>query len=98
MSTLEELVGEDRAATELLSLLEDDGRNIVRLTGPSGAGKSYTALLAGATWRDLGGRVLVALGDEANAHRTLFPFLAGAGSLPRNWRGLAAEGSRTALH
>ena len=97
MSALEDLLRQDEVVSELVDYLSEDDHRIARLTGPSGSGKSYAALLAGATWRDAGGRVVVATGDPVQTHRRLYPFLAGIGSLPRDWRGIAAKGSRNAL-
>ncbi len=97
MSALEGLLGQDEVASQLVDHLSRDGNRVARLTGPSGSGKSYAALLTGATWRDAGGRVIVATGDPIHAQRRLYPFLSGVGSLPRDWKGVAAKGSRGAL-
>lgn len=97
MADLGELLGQNQAATEILEALAVPGARLLRLTGPSGSGKSHIAFLAGATWRDDGGRCVIALGDDNHASRSLQPFLAGLASLPRSWTGIASEGSRSAL-
>lgn len=97
MSQLERLLNQDEVAGAIVEFLRDDVHGLARLTGPSGAGKTYTAKLAAATWRDAGGRVAIIIGDPTKGTSMLFPFQSGMGTLPQHWRGLAAQGSRSAL-
>ena len=75
-TALEQLLGQDEVASGIVEALLDGTHRLARLTGPSGAGKSHTARLVEAKWRDAGGRVLIATGDEAKCGRKLFPLLA----------------------
>ncbi len=97
MRSVAELLGQDTTAARILETLEAPGTAVVRLTGPAGSGKSHIAFLVGATWRDSGGTTLVALGDDNNSSRSLYPLLSGLSPFPRGWTGLAGAGSRSAL-
>lgn len=97
MSQLGRLLGQDEVAGAIVEHLRNDEHGLARLTGPSGAGKTYTAELAGATWRDSGGRVLIATGDPVKSKRKLYPLLSGTSALPQRLQGLAVQGSRSAL-
>jgi hypothetical protein len=97
MHNLGELLGQDNLALELLDVLETPGVRVARLTGPAGSGKSHVALTVGATWRENGGRCVVAVGDPSHATRSLYPLLSGLSVLPRDWSALAGQGSRAAL-
>ncbi len=87
MSQLEGLLNQDEIAGAIVEFLRDDVHGLARLTGPSGAGKTYTAKLAGATWRDAGGRVVIFTGDPVKGTSKLFPFLSDIETLPQHWRG-----------
>ena len=96
-TALEMLLGQDEVASGIVEKLHGGTHRLARLTGTSGAGKSHTALLAGTTWRDAGGRVLVATGDEAKSNSKLFPLLSLEGTTSPRWPTLATQGSRSVL-
>lgn len=97
MRSLTALLSQDTVAAAIVDSLQLAATRIGRLTGPPGSGKTHVALLAGATWRDRGGACVLALGDSHYSSRQLYPFLSGLSEFPRDWRGLAKQGSRSAL-
>jgi uncharacterized protein len=94
---LARLLGEDTQAERLLELLATPDVKIARLTGPPGSGKSYIGRTVAQTWQDRGDAVVVAVGDDANSWRPLYPLLTGLSWAHADWAGIARTGARSAV-
>jgi hypothetical protein len=97
MGGLAELLGQDETAEQIWGCLRDPEVQILRLTGPSGSGKSFIARTVSKTWCEAGGRCVVAVGDDENSWRELFPLLTGLSSSHQDWTGLATTATRSAI-
>lgn len=97
MQALEELLGQDALAAQLIDDLNAPDALAVRLTGAAGSGKSYVARLVAKRWREEGGDCVVAIGDDEHASRELYPLLSGLSRTPRDWAGLASVGTRSVV-
>jgi hypothetical protein len=92
-----ELLGQEEIGVAILQRLRDSEVRIVRLTGPSGSGKSHIAREVAARWCEGGGRCVVAVGDDENASRELYPLLSGLSSAHRDWAKLATTATRSTV-
>lgn len=97
MQALEELLGQDALAAQLIHDLSAPDALAVRLTGAAGSGKSYVARLVATRWLEEGGDCVVAIGDDEHASRELYPLLSGLSRTPRDWAGLASVGTRSVV-
>jgi hypothetical protein len=97
VQALEELLGQDALAAQLIDDLNAPDALAVRLTGAAGSGKSYVARLVAKRWREEGGDCVVAIGDDEHASRELYPLLSGLSRTPRDWAGLASVGTRSVV-
>jgi hypothetical protein len=94
---LAELLGQEAVATRLVTDLEDEKCQLVRLTGGAGSGKSSIARQVADIWQKNGGSCIAAIGDEKHAWKELFPLLSGLTQIPPDWAGLAKTGGRSAI-
>ncbi|HTA33118.1 MAG TPA: ATP-binding protein [Solirubrobacteraceae bacterium] len=97
MAELAELLGQNRTADGIWADLQEPDVRVVRLTGPSGSGKSFIARHIATRWREAGGSCVVAVGDDDNSWRELYPLLTGLSSAHRDWTDLAVTGARSAV-
>lgn len=97
MNTISGLLGHDLVVSKVVTALGVESSQPIRITGPAGSGKSWAALQVGASWQDAGGSTIIAVGDNRNSNRDLYPFLVGLSELSRDWRHLATHGSRSLL-
>lgn len=94
---LNELLGQSEMSDQILERLREPEVRIVRLTGPSGSGKSHIARAVARAWRKAGGRCVVAVGDNENAARELYPLLVGLSTGHRDWAKLASTATRSTI-
>ena|ERR1700728_1290523 len=98
MDGLTGLLGQDGLTDCLMEALEQSDVKLVRLTGSPGSGKSRVASAVVDRWRASDQEVIVGIGDEANAGRSLHPLLVAMTTAPYGWSALALEGGRTAAN
>jgi hypothetical protein len=94
---LAKLLRQNELAEQIWRHLDDPETSIVRLTGPSGSGKSHIASQISSRWREAGGRCVVAVGDDENSWRELYPLNTGLSSAHRQWASLATTAARTTV-
>ncbi|MGN6587542.1 MAG: AAA family ATPase [Solirubrobacterales bacterium] len=97
MPELAVLLGQDSLTSRLFDYLQHQDTRGVRLTGAPGSGKSFVARAVAAAWRESGGRCIVAIGDDDQSWRDLYPLLSGLSQAPADWAGLAATGGRAVV-
>ncbi len=97
MADLAALLGQIKTTEGIWEDLRDPMVRITRLTGPSGSGKSYIAREVASRWCNAGGRCVVAVGDDDNSWRELYPLLTGLSSAHRDWADLATTAARSAV-
>lgn len=94
---LGELLRHDELTQEIEQRLSAAPGCCVRLTGPSGSGKTHIARAVASQWKAAGGRCVVAVGDETQSWRGLYPLLSGLSKAHRDWSGIATVGARSAV-
>lgn len=97
MTNLNDLLGHTELATKLFAALSEPRTSVVRLTGPAGSGKSHVGMLVAESWDRVGGRTLLAVGDDGQFARDHHPLLTALSSAPLRWGPLGSQASRSVV-